>query len=316
MTGRPTRVMLDEGGLVSSTAHLGEAPFELASVRREKRTHSELPIISINESPLIPKVSPVEIHYRDIGSGVPLVFLHGGWGYEVYPFDAQVAAFSDRFRILIPDRSGYGGSPRIGEMPIDFHRCAAGETIRFLDALQVDRAVLWGHSDGAVIAAMMGLAEPARCLGLILEAFHLYRYKPGSREFFEAMSSDPACLGERVTSVLSREHGEDYWRQLIVMNGRAWLAIADERSNLEEDLYGGKLGELRVPAIFIHGNRDPRTEPGELDAIQRQLPRAPIRVIEEGGHSPHSERAAREVCTRNAEEFLQKWIAREAGHMP
>jgi pimeloyl-ACP methyl ester carboxylesterase len=46
-------------------------------------------------------------------------------------------------------------------MPLDFHRRAAAETILFLDALGIERAVLWGHSDGAVISAMTGLAAPS-----------------------------------------------------------------------------------------------------------------------------------------------------------
>ena len=81
---------------------------------------------------------------------------------DVYPFDRQIAAFESQFRILIPDRSGYGHSTRVaGDMPLDFHRRAALETFSFLDALGIERAFLWGHSDGSVIAAMMGLTSAA-----------------------------------------------------------------------------------------------------------------------------------------------------------
>jgi haloalkane dehalogenase len=96
---------------------------------------------------------PVRIYYREAGAGIPLVFLHGGWGYEVYPFDRAIEALRGRFRILIPDRSGYGRSTPLTKLPADFHRRAAIEMARFLDALKIERAVLWGHSDGAVIAS-------------------------------------------------------------------------------------------------------------------------------------------------------------------
>ena len=36
-------------------------------------------------------MSPVRIHYRDVGNGPPIVFLHSGWGYGIYPFDQQIA---------------------------------------------------------------------------------------------------------------------------------------------------------------------------------------------------------------------------------
>ncbi|MEK6284223.1 MAG: alpha/beta hydrolase [Acidobacteriota bacterium] len=260
--------------------------------------------VTIDESPLAPGIGVVEIHYRELGSGVPLVFLHGGWGYEIYPFDRQIEAFGDRYRILIPDRTGYGRSLRIQHLPADFHARAAIETMRLLDALHIERSVLWGHSDGAVIAALMGLAAPDRVSGLILEAFHFYRVKPGSREFFEVMAGDPGLLGERVATTLARDHGEDHWRKLIVINGSAWLRIADEATGDKQDLYEGKLSQLRAPTLFIHGSRDPRTEPGEINALRAQLPNARMEIIEGGGHSPHSESASAAESNRVATEFL------------
>ncbi|HSE36421.1 MAG TPA: alpha/beta hydrolase [Blastocatellia bacterium] len=277
----------------------------MKEVTSRKGANEPLPLVTIVESPLAPDISPVEIHYRESGSGKPLVFLHGGWGYEIYPFDRQVEAFGDRFRILIPDRTGYGRSMRLTHVPIDFHARAAVETVGLLDALHIERPVLWGHSDGAVIAAKIGLTEQDRISGLILEAFHFYRVKPGSREFFSVMADDPGLLGERVVGTLSQEHGEDYWHTLIVMNGKAWLGIADEAANSEDDLYDGKLSELRVPALFIHGSRDPRTEPGEMDAVRVQLPSARIEIIEGGGHSPHSESASASKSNQVASEFLE-----------
>ena len=269
-----------------------------------EREGGRLPFVTIDESPLAMGVRPIEIHYRETGFGAPLVFLHGGWGYEIYPFDRQIEALGDRFRFVIPDRTGYGRSSRLLQVPTDFHARAAVETIRVLDALHIQRPVLWGHSDGAVIAAKIGLAEPDRISAVILEAFHFYRMKPGSREFFEVMAGEPGLLGERVASTLEREHGEDYWRKLIVINGNAWLGIADEATHAGHDLYDGKLSELCVPTLFIHGSRDPRTEPGELDAVRAQVPNARIEIIEGGGHSPHSESASAAESNRIANEFL------------
>ena len=118
--------------------------------------------------------------------------------------------------------------------------------------------------------------------------------------------NDPHLLGERVTALLAGDHGEDYWRRLIEMNGRAWLQIADESLSPKQDIYDGKLSELSAPALFIHGKRDPRTEPDELDAVRQALPDAGWVLIEEGGHSPHSERIAAAECSRGAARFLEE----------
>jgi non-heme chloroperoxidase len=245
---------------------------------------------------------PARLYYRDAGAGIPLVFLHGGWGYEVYPFDRAIATLSGRFRILIPDRSGYGRSTPIARLPADFHRLAATETARFLDALNIERAVLWGHSDGAVIAALLALDAPSRFPGVIFEAFHYTRSKMGSLEFFRAMISDPDIVGGRASTALARDHGEE-WRKVLERNAIAWLEIVQAGSG---DLYDGRLSELQVPALFIHGGRDPRTEPGDLEAIRRELPQAEIRILEDAGHSPHSEPGSADECVRIAAEFLDR----------
>ena len=264
--------------------------------------------VDLPSSALAPGVSPVRIHYRDVGAGRPLVILHGGWGYEIYPFDRQQHALAATHRVVIPDRTGYGGSGRLERQEADFHHRAAAETLAVIEALGLERPVLWGHSDGAVIALLAGLAAPERLGGLIVEATHLFCSKPSSREFFETMMANPDGLGPRVTDVLAREHGEG-WRDLIRTNGLAWLRIADERSGPGDDLYGGRLAELKLPALMIHGARDPRTEPGELDALRAALAGvARFEILPEGGHSPHSERATADEVTRAAERFLTEVV--------
>jgi len=230
------------------------------------------------------------------------VFLHGGWGYEVYPFDQQVAALQDRFRILIPDRSGYGRSSGIEELPAGFHGRASVETLQFLDALKIDRAVLWGHSDGAVIAACCGLAVRRRFSALILEAFHYQSAKHRSLDWMRSVMLDPDAVGERAKEALMRDHGEG-WRKVVERNAAAWIEIARVGG---PDMYGGRLSELSVPALFIYGGDDPRTEPGDPELVRQALPRADFRVIEGARHSPHSGRDSAEECTRIAKEFLAR----------
>jgi pimeloyl-ACP methyl ester carboxylesterase len=263
-----------------------------------------MPFVELPSSPLAPGVAPVRIHYREHGAGRPLVILHGGWGCEIYPFDRQIAALASDHHLVIPDRTGYGLSGRLVRQESDFHHRAAAETVAVIDALGLERPVIWGHSDGAVIAVLMGLAAPSRLEALILEATHLYRAKPASRTFFETMRDDPDGLGARVGDVLAREHGER-WRDLLRLNGAAWLQIAEERKADDDDLYGGRLGQLRLPTLLVHGARDPRTEPGELDAVCAALGGiATAEILPDGGHSPHSERATSDEVTRALRRFL------------
>jgi pimeloyl-ACP methyl ester carboxylesterase len=267
-----------------------------------------VPLIQLSSSPLAPGISPVRVFYRDSGAGRPILILHGGWGFDIYPFERQINALGSRCRVIVPDRTGYGQSGRLERQETDFHHRAATETFALIAALQIDRPIVWGHSDGAVIAILMGLTDPDRLSGLILEATHFLRRKPASREFFDTMMRDPDGLGERVTTILAHEHG-DGWRDLIRINGEAWRRIADEASGPDDDLYGGRLADLRVPSLVIHGARDPRTEPGELEALRSALERRAealrhFTILPEGGHSPHSERATADAVTAAVMDFV------------
>lgn len=283
-----------------------------------------MPYASLRLSPLVPGISPVTIHYREQGEGTPLIFLHGGWGYEIYPINRQLPALSEQCRIIIPDRSGYGRSTKLaGELPADFHYRAATETLLFLDAMQIERAVFWGHSDGAVIAAILGFTAPAQVGGLILEAFHHYRSKPTSKRFFETLAHQPEMLGEELCERFAQEHGRDSWRHLITTHAKAWLQIGADRSahdlpngndaltpNAQAtsfiDLYGGRLNEIAAPTLIIHGRLDPRTEPGELDAVRGELPHSQMQILDDGAHSPHSESGTAEIAIETMNTFVRR----------
>ena len=268
--------------------------------------------IALAQSPLAAGHSPVRIRIRDAGVETAhraIVFLHGGWGYDIYPFDRPIAALGRGFRIAIPDRSGYGGSTPIDALPSDFHRRAALETISVMDALELDSPILWGHSDGAIIALLIALQSPARVSGLVVEAAHFVKRKPRSRAFFEHVIVNPGSIGPGAIEALVRDHG-DRWRDLISLHARAWLRIGDEARSDADDFYDGRLATLTAPVLVVHGARDPRTEPGELDALTSALrgrarARTDVFVPAEGGHSPHSERATADAVTAAASAFCE-----------
>ncbi len=247
--------------------------------------------VAVPHTPLAPDETPARIAYRSEGADrpgapAPIVFLHGGWGYDMYPFDRQIAAFGASRRIVMPDRSGYGDSPAIESLPPDFHARAVEETRLVLDALALARPVLWGHSDGAIIALRLALGDPGRVSAIVAEATHFYRQKPSSTAFFDNVIANPA------STPIMRAHA------------RAWLQIGEGARSATDDFYDGRLDELSVPTLVVHGARDPRTEPGEIEALRNAAPQIDVRVFE-AGHSPHSEAAAADAVTAAAARFLR-----------
>jgi len=261
-----------------------------------------LPFVELQHSPLA--AGPSRIHYRKFGSGRPLLFLHGGWGYQIYALSDQQVSIPG-FEVIISDRSGYGQSTKPSIFNAGFHRLAVAETLAFMDALGIELPILWGHSDGAVISALLALIAPQRCKGIILEALHYDRAKPHSREFFETMVRNPESFGERVTAILAADHGPT-WRDCIRGDGEAWLQIAALQSP-HPDIYEGRLSEIKSPVAIIHGQNDPRTEPEELQQVFRELPTAQQHVIAGAGHSPHSERGSQQEVTDRVRQIVQEW---------
>jgi len=72
-----------------------------------------MPFVELAESPHAPGIRPVAYSLPRSSGAAPLIFLHGGWGYGVYPFRPANRSLQSQFRILIPDRSGYGRSTRV-----------------------------------------------------------------------------------------------------------------------------------------------------------------------------------------------------------
>lgn len=271
-----------------------------------------LPFITLAYSPLAGGLAA--IHYRQFGSGRPLIFLHGGWGYEIYPLAEQQTSIPG-VQVIIPDRSGYGRSTKKAIFNADFHQLAAAETVAFCEALGLRQAMLWGHSDGAVIAAWIGLmAQEQRpnlaVEGLILEALHYYRVKPHSMDFFTGLAGNPDSLGERAISVLAHDHGEAHWRDAIRGDCQAWVEIARSTDPGAPDLYNGRLGEIAAPLAIVHGECDPRTEPGEINRIRSELPAAQVHIIPGAEHSPHSSRSSYEECSGVIRHIVEGWLQR------
>jgi pimeloyl-ACP methyl ester carboxylesterase len=91
----------------------------------------------------------------------------------------------------------------------DFHWQATLDMFGLLDALGIRRTCIWGHSDGAVIGALMAITQPERVHGLIFEGGHLYNRKPLSHPMFEQLVLDPTRLPAPAQSKLAAYHGAE-----------------------------------------------------------------------------------------------------------
>src|SRR5919197_1646310 len=108
-----------------------------------------------------------ELYYRSVGSGTPVIMIHGGPGLGHYYLRPGMDALADRFRLVYYDQRGTGRT-EVG----DPDRIALGggveDLLALIDGLGIERANLVGHSFGADLAVLFASQHPTRVGSLVL----------------------------------------------------------------------------------------------------------------------------------------------------
>ena len=110
-----------------------------------------------------------QIHLHEFGAGPPVLMLHGGGpgASGLSNYARNIDALATRFRVLVPDLPGYGGSSKGVNSEDPFGDLAAA-MLALLDALGIDRAHVVGNSLGGACALRMALEQPGCVDRLVL----------------------------------------------------------------------------------------------------------------------------------------------------
>jgi len=110
-----------------------------------------------------------EIFLTEAGSGMPVVLLHGGGpgATGASNYVRNIDALAERFRVIVPDLPGYGGSSKDIDQSDPFGDLALA--IRgLLDELGVERAHVVGNSYGGAAALRLAMDRPDKVGRLLL----------------------------------------------------------------------------------------------------------------------------------------------------
>ena len=227
------------------------------------------------------------------GSARSTIVLVHGVGLRREVWDPQVAAFSTSHRVIVYDTLGHGGSDSPPESASLGTYVAQLEGL--LDALGISRAVVIGHSMGAIIATAFAIANSARvaALGALCP---VYDRSAESRAAALARAKTLATSGPSagVEATLARWFGDDAspgaQDKAAVLRG--WLAAADATGYARayrvfvssDEAIVGRLGMLAMPALFLAAEHDPNSTPAMARRMAVEAPHGQAVVLPNARH--------------------------------
>ena len=238
----------------------------------------------------------VELHHRVEGpEDAPVLVLANSLGTTLDMWDAQAAAFRERFRLVRYDHRGQGASPvPPGPYTMDG---LGGDVLALMDRLGVERFSFAGLSIGGMVGMWLGSEAPERVERLVLLCTAA-RFDPPDAWEARAGAVRAGGVGAVAVAVLER-----WFTPALRENRPEVLEWAGEmlRSSPPEgyagcceairdaDL-GPGLGAVTAPTLVIAGADDPAAPVEKAEVIRDGIPDARLAVIERAAHIANVER--------------------------
>lgn len=238
------------------------------------------------------------MHYADIGSGPPLVLLHG------FPLDhamwrEQVAGLRGRFRVIVSDLPGFGASPPLREES-SMEAMAASVAV-LLDGLQLDRVVLAGFSMGGYVALAFAAQHAERLQGLVLCSSRPVADDEQARQGREATARKAeeqgmSGLAPRMAADLLAERTRQECPALLaeveamILRQSPQAVAAASRAMAQRPDRSALLPKLAVPSLVVTGAADQLIDPAQGARMAELMPGSRLVSVADAGHLVNLER--------------------------
>ena len=260
---------------------------------------------------MLANVNDTTLYYELLGDGPPLMFMHGGLGFDHTYFRPWVDPLAEDFTLILYDHRGNGRSERPPDLDDVSHSTWADDAEALRQHLGIDRMILLGQSYGGVIALHYALRYQEHLAGLILATAHpAWDYmdvvlekarQKGTpeeaaaieRRFFEHLENDedlanlaatigglyfhdPDCEAAKTFGIETRFSAAAYNHSVIDIHSR---------HNVVD-----RLGEIDVPTLVLCGADDFITPYEQCSArIHWGIPGSKLVMFERSGHMVFAE---------------------------
>jgi pimeloyl-ACP methyl ester carboxylesterase len=216
--------------------------------------------------------------YVDVGEGTPVVLGHSYlWDADMWA--PQIAALSQRYRVIVPDLWGHGDSGALPPYTATMSEIS-NHHLQLLDSLGIDNFALVGLSVGGMWATELALSVSERVTALCLINTFVGAEPAETRALFFSLLDTVAALGAvphaMVDKLAPMFFGPDTFanRPEMVDAFRSQLTGVDRRALLEtlvplgRMIFGRRnampdLGRIAAPALVLTGEHDRSRPPAE-----------------------------------------------------
>ncbi len=223
------------------------------------------------------------------GTGKALVLLHGEMGDASAHWRWCWSTLAERFSVFAPDLPGCGGMT--APLPEPSLAGFVDWTLALLDTLQLKQVALAGNSFGALVARVLAASQPTRIARLVMVNGGALNALPESgRGGLAGLSLLSGARAFVTPQTLDRALADkDNAAPEFLAEAEAGLAAFGSFSN---DLTRAGRPHAAVPvcpSIVIWGTED-RLAPLKIaQALQKELPKAALKAIENAGRMPQME---------------------------
>jgi len=233
------------------------------------------------------RTTGLEIAYEEVGSGPPLVLLHGASTTGRATYAAQIPALATSFRLYLPDARGHGRT--IWDAADGFEaEWLVDDLEAFVDGLGLGTFHLMGFSMGAMTALGFAVRSPERLRTLVMVGITAAREPRATvgRRLMDPeriLRDDPAWAAEMALTI-EPVQGPGAWQRLLP-------AIAAD-IDAQPLLTPGELRSITAPTLVAVGDRDPLVPVGQAWELSRQVRDGRLFVAPESGHDVLTRRPA------------------------
>jgi pimeloyl-ACP methyl ester carboxylesterase len=237
------------------------------------------------------KLTQGVLFWREVGTGIPIVFLHGAWN-DGSEWVSIMESLAENLHCFSPDLLGFGESanPNI-HYSIDLQvECLAD----FLTALKLEKVYLVGHSLGGWIAASYALKYPEQISGLILLAPEGVA-AAGEKQYWQKrkrLFNCPSLIIKflRLINPLIKLIG---WKEkiakdlelrktLLQSSTACQLLFNRKQAEIAAELLEEHLPEIKVPCLILQGGQDTQIAISKSNTYARLIPNIQLNNIAHG----------------------------------